>query len=158
VSSNDLLEMGSTILPWLGRTAKAMDYFMADYFESNGIKLTKAQMIALRVLSEHDGIIQNKLAFITNRDKASLTRLIDTMEKKKLVKRMIKEDDKRNKLVFITDEGKNTLQNAIPILKNIIKKVQENITIKDLDITINVLQQISENINADELTTPLKLK
>ena len=152
----ELSDIDNTILPWLGRTAKAMDYFLADYFDAKGLNLTKAQMIVLRILSQNDGIVQNKLAFITNRDKASLTRLIETMEKKELVKRSTSTKDKRVKIVHITDSGIALLENARPYLKEIINKVQENVSEQDLLTTIKVLKQISKNINADELTAPLK--
>lgn len=148
-------ELDKTILPWLGRTMKAMDYFVKDHFSSRGLKLTKAQMIVLKVLSRRNGIAQNNLAFITNRDKTSLTRLIETMEKNGLVNRLSDTEDKRIKRVSITEEGKKTIDSAVPIIYEILEKVQDGIKQEDLETTIRVLKQIGKNINADELTTPL---
>jgi DNA-binding MarR family transcriptional regulator len=145
-------ELDQTILPWLGRTMKALDYFMIDNFEAKGLNLTKAQMIILKILSKEDGIVQNDLAFITNRDKASLTRLIDTLEKKNFVTRSISPKDKRVKLVHITDEGKKMFDSALPVLNNIIQSIQEGISPKEIESAINVLKKIRKNINADELT------
>lgn len=126
-----------------------------DKFESSGIPLTKAQMIALRVLSRQNGIIQNNLAFITNRDKASLTRLIDTMEKKELVSRTHSSNDRRVKQVFITEKGKTLIESAMPVLDEMMKDVQKGLSQKEIDDTIKVLKKISKNINADELIAPI---
>ena len=62
---------------------KVIDYFIMDRFSENGIGLTKVQWLLLKRLKEMNGEPQHSLAFLTNRDKASLTRLLTTMEKKK---------------------------------------------------------------------------
>ena len=75
-------DFNKTLAPWIGKTFKMMNIFISDVFQQNNIKVTKEQWIALKVLHEDsDGIIQNDLAFITNRNKASLTRLVNVMEK-----------------------------------------------------------------------------
>lgn len=155
MEENTFSELDKTILPWLGRTMKAIDHFLNDQFEAHGLNLTKAQIVVLRVLSTRGDIAQNSLAFITNRDKTSLTRLIDTMEKKGLVTRSSDPSDKRIKLVSITEEGKSSVKTAIPMLHEIIKKIQADIDLPDLQTTIEVLKKISKNINADELTAPI---
>lgn len=155
MEENKLPELDKSILPWLGRTMKALDYYLNDHFASKGLKLTKVQMILLKVLSQRGPMAQNNLAFITNRDKTSLTRLISTMEKKNFVARTVDENDKRIKVVQVTNEGKKMFESAIPILQEIMERIQTGIDKKDLDITIKVLKQIGNNINVDELTTPL---
>lgn len=148
-------EFEKSILPWIGRTMKAIDYFINDHFVSKGLQLTKAQMILLKVLSSSGVMNQNNLAFITNRDKTSLTRLITTMEKKELVSRSVDSNDKRIRLVSITKKGEEMFKSAIPILKEVIGKAQQGIEPKDLETAIEVIKQIGKNINIDELTTPL---
>ncbi|UXX79690.1 MarR family transcriptional regulator [Reichenbachiella carrageenanivorans] len=155
MEENSFSELDKTILPWLGRTMKALDHFLNDQFESHGLNLTKAQFVVLKVLSHQSSIAQNNLAFITNRDKTSLTRLIDTMEKKGLVIRSSDPNDKRIKLVSITTEGKSSVKTAIPMLHETIKKIQTDIDPADLQTTIEVFKKISKNINADELTAPI---
>ena len=61
--------------------------FIRDKFEQYNIKLSLEQWIILRVLHMEDGVPQNSLAMITERHKASLTRIIGTMERKNLVAR-----------------------------------------------------------------------
>ena len=71
------------------------DYAIADRFHAAGIELTKVQWLLLKRLERSDGLPQHNLAFLTNRNTASLTRLITTMEKKNLVARIPSRDDHR---------------------------------------------------------------
>lgn len=58
------------------------------------------------------GAPMNEVASRILASKSGLTRVIDKMEKAGLVRRERPEDDRRVVLVFITDEGSATLQNA----------------------------------------------
>lgn len=149
------IDLDKTMLPWLGRTMKGIDLFMADFFKTNGIDLTKVQLITLRILSQNDGQPQNNLAFITNRDKTSLTRLITTMEKKGLVKRTESKTDRRINHIFITAKGQNELEVAIPIIKKAIDVIQAGLSVDERRVTMKVLEKIRKNINAEELTALL---
>ena len=53
-----------------------------------------------------DGKSQNEIAEKTIRDKVSVTKIIDNLEKHKLVKRALDEKDRRVRRIFLTDEGK----------------------------------------------------
>ena len=148
-------EIDNTLLPWLGKTSKSIDYYIADCFSSKGIELTKVQLILLRKLAENDGQPQHNLAFLTNRDKASLARLLSTMEKKGLVKRKVCENDRRINHVYITTLGKSVLKNALPVIKEIIKTIQTEVSDNELETTIRVLKKIGTNIQTKELILSL---
>jgi DNA-binding MarR family transcriptional regulator len=135
-----------TLLPWIGKTAKFMDYYIADYMKVQGIDISKQQFIVLKHLQDQDGRKQNDLAFITNRSKTALTRLIHTMEKKGLVRRSISESDMRINHVFLTPFGKKTWDDAHPYFLKIVEELQEGISEEDLLIVKNALEIIQANI------------
>jgi len=143
-------EFDHTLLPWLGRTMKIIDNYIAGYLSSHHIDLTKVQMILLVRLYYHDGQPQNDLALMTNRDKASLARLLDTMERKGLVVRVSSKEDKRIKLVHITKKGVELYENARPHLKNIILEVQKGMSDKDIKFMINLLKKVQLNIGVTD--------
>ncbi len=120
---------------------------MADYMKSHGINISKEQFIVLKHLDEKDGRKQNDLAFITNRSKTALTRLIHTMEKKGLVRRSISESDMRINHVFLTPFGKKTWDDAHPFYLKIVEELQEGISEEDLLTVQNALKIIQDNIN-----------
>lgn len=135
-----------TLLPYLGKTAKLAGFYFIDTFHENGIKLSKEQWLVLKKLHDQNGQTQNDLAFITNRSKTSLTRLINTMEKKGYVVRMTSKKDKRINHIFLTDEGKVIFKKSLPVLQNLISELQEGINPEELKLTIKVLDQIQNNI------------
>ena len=136
-----------TLLPNLGKTAKLAGFYFIDTFLEHGIELSKEQWLVLKKLNDKDGQIQNDLASITNRSKTSLTRLIDTMEKKGLVYRALSKDDRRINHIHLSEFGRETFMVSIPVLKKMMSELQENITQEDLSKTIEVLGQIQDNIN-----------
>ena len=139
------------LLPWLGRAMKSFDFHLADELANAGITLSKHQIILLRILSLQDGIPQNDLAFITDRDKTSLTRLISTMERKGLLKRKTCELDKRVNNVFITQKGLKETKNAFPVIINEIDNIQHKLDTEEIETTIKVLKQIITYTNRKEL-------
>jgi DNA-binding MarR family transcriptional regulator len=143
-------EFDDTLLPWLGRTMKLVDMFISNHLSDHNIDLTKVQMILLVRLYFNDGQPQNDLALLTNRDKASLARLLDTMERKGLVVRVPSKDDKRIKLVHITKKGMELYESARPIMKKMIMKVQKGMTKHDIDFMIDKLMQVQQNIGFEE--------
>lgn len=144
---SDLLDLEKSLLPHLGRTAKFMDFYFMDSFNEHGLNLSKEQWLILKVLSIDDGKIQNDLAFVTNRSKTALTRLISTMEKKGLVHRVTSKTDKRINHVFMSELGKSYFVKSEPIIKKIKSELQQNISKKDIEITIEVLKQVQQNID-----------
>lgn len=136
----------NTILPNLGRTAKLAGFYFIDTFHANGIDLSKEQWLVLKKLNDNDGQSQNDLASITNRTKTSLTRLINTMEKKALVYRALAAEDKRINHIHLSEQGKQTFMSSLPVIRLIMEELQEDISNKDLSVAIQVLGQIQKNI------------
>lgn len=123
-----------------------MDYYIADFMKAQGINISKEQFIVLKHLQTEDGKKQNDLAFITNRSKTALTRLINTMEKKDLVKREISETDMRINHVYLTEKGKKTWDDAYPYFMQIVENLQKGISKEDLLTVQKTMEIIQENI------------
>lgn len=148
---NLISEIDSSVLPWLGKASKKADYYITDCFLSHGIELTKVQFILLKKLVEKDGLPQHNLACDINRDKASLARLLSTMEKKRMVVRKMCKDDRRINHVFITSYGKTLFTQAVPFIHEFIEAIQKEIPVSELKTAIKVLKKIDNNIQAEEL-------
>ncbi len=155
MEDGNFINIEKTMLPWLGKASKAIDYFLADKLKENGIELTKVQLVLLKKLWDMDGQPQNNLAFLTNRDKASLARLITTMEKKNLVARIPSKSDHRINHIYITKHGMDILKKAAPIMIEAIDQIQKDISKKDIEKVIETMKKIGLNINSEELVAPL---
>jgi len=140
-------DFNKTIAPWIGKTSKMMNMYFSDVFQRNNIQITKQQWILLKILFENnEGIIQNNLAFITDRNKASLTRLINGMEKNNLVARIQSKDDSRKNSIHLTKKGNQLFLKTKPIVLESIQKIQDNITEDEMKHFIQVMSKIQHNL------------
>ena len=146
-----MIDIDKTLMPWIGKSMKVIDYFIMDRFSENGIGLTKVQWLLLKRLKEMNGEPQHSLAFLTNRDKASLTRLLTTMEKKNLVARIPSESDQRINHIYITAYGEKVLKMARPVVRGMIEEMQSGLSEEERIIAIKVLKKLIQNIKSEEL-------
>lgn len=142
--TSDIGEYG--IMPTLGKTVKLIDIYINGQLKKAGIDLTKKQLLVLKALTHKGPLPQNDLAFITERDKASLARFTDTLEKKNLVARIPSPTDKRINIVHLTKHGEKLFQNTEPIFKSLIMQVQQNISQPDLEQVASTLSKIKQNV------------
>lgn len=139
--------ISQTLIPWVGRTAKAQRHFIADRLKANGCDLTFEQWLLLVKLNHQDGQSQNNLAYVTNRNKASLARLITALEKKNLVKRVPSKKDKRANQIFLTPNGQLFFDKTIPIVYQAFEIMQKDISPKEQELAIRILKKIQNNIS-----------
>jgi len=140
------VDLKKTLGPWLGKTSKMIGCLINEVLLENNIDLTREQWVVLIKLYQHNGLAQNQLAFVTERDKTSLTRLINTMERKNLIMRKVDEKDKRIKLVHMTEVGNTVFNKALPVMQNIIQSLQKGLTQKEIESTILILQKLQNNL------------
>ena len=134
------------LLRALGLTSKFISLYIHDRFIEEGIELTRPQFVLLKVLSEEDGQCQNDLAFITERDKTSMARLVSSMEKKGLVARKNDKHDLRKKNIFLSKAGKDILVQACPIMEEIENTLSIGIDPKDVQVTLSTINKIQEKV------------
>lgn len=142
------IDFENSIVPWLGRTIKVIDYAFQEMLKHNNLDLTKEQMIVLKKLHDKDGLNQNELAFLTLRNKSSLTRLLSKMERKKYILRKQSKQDKRVNNIYLTALGKDVFSKTKPVLKEMITDIEVNISKEEKERVINILKEIQSNFNS----------
>ena len=120
-----------------------------DKLQENGINITPEQYLVMDILWEKSSISQQNIADIIQKDKNSVTKIIDSLEKKNLVIRVVDKNDRRINKIELTEEGsaleKITTEVAINFMNNVVK----NIDTKDLDTFVNVMRQIKNNLEGE---------
>ena len=134
------------LLKVLGLTTKYIGFHIHERFLTEGIELTRPQFVILKVLSEKDGRCQNELAIITERDKTSMARLVTAMENKCLVTRKTDKDDLRKKKIYLTQEGKKTLNKAWPIMEDIEYNLILDLNPEDVQTTVTTIKKIQAKV------------
>lgn len=120
-------------------------------FNSSGYDITYEQWSTLMYLLHCDGNSQNEIAEKTHRDKVSVTKIIDNLEKRQLVIRKQDESDRRVKRIFITKNGKKLVPNLKNIAEKTLNEAFSDIKKKDLDSFKTVLSNIVENLTGQDL-------
>ena len=142
------IDFEKSIGPWLGKTVKILEYHLQELFNDHGLDLTKEQMIVLKRLHSDDGLSQNELAFLTLRNKSSLTRLLSKMEQKEYITRQQSKEDKRINNVYLTQKGKEIFHLTKPVIKKMITKMEKNITTSEKKQIITILKKIQNNFDS----------
>ncbi len=131
-----------------GRLSMTLNRTLLQSFRNNNIPLTREQWSILAVLWKQDGCSQQTLANETYRDKPSITRLLDKMEKDDLVLRKADKEDRRLNLIFLTPKGKSLEDKAFEIVNDIEATVTKGLSpeqVANLKETIKVILSNIEN-------------
>ena len=107
--------------------------------------ISEQQFNVLRILRGQKGIAAN-LSTVQERmvhKMSNTTRLIDKLIQKKLVKRNVCIENRRKIELFITEDGLDFLKKIDPITDEIEKKILSNISSKDLNSLISILNLIN---------------
>ena len=105
-----------------GKVSAAINRKLSRNFRQNGLEITPEQWTVLIFLWEKDGVTQQELCNATFKDKPSMTRLIDNMERQHLVVRISDKKDRRTNLIHLTKDGKELEERARVIANQTLKE------------------------------------
>lgn len=129
-----------------GKTSTAIARRLQKNFKQSGIDITIEQWSVLYHLWKEDGQSQQQLCEATFRDKPSITRLVDNLEKSKLVKRVASKNDRRSNLIFLTKNGKDLEQKTTEVANQTLNESLEGVTHGQIEIAKEVLQMVYDNL------------
>ena len=95
--------------------------------KQHGISVTFEMLHVPSCRVRERGTTQQKLAERTFKSKASLSSLMNTLERHGLVLRRAESADRRNKRVYLTPEGEKFWQRILPILDELYTRIEKNI-------------------------------
>ena len=144
--SNKCYDLENYLGYLVNQTARAMSHQLNQNFSQVGLNVTSEQWAVLVQLWGDDGLNQQEIACKVGKDKASITRLVDGLEKRNLVVRISDKSDRRNKLIYLTKEGKRVKEQLIDVAVNTIDDLQQGISKSDLENCKNVLRQVLKNV------------
>ena len=119
--------------------------FVQNVFNS-GLDISMDQWMILGPIWQLESLSQKELGEICFRDKPSITRIIDSLEKKSLVVRVPDQIDHRIKRVILTNAGKQLFYDVLPIMEKTREEVRGDIPEEEIQIFKNVLSKIIKNL------------
>ena len=120
---------------------------MQGKIRSLDLHLTFEMLEVMICLWRQDGVNQQVIADITLRDKSAMTYLVDNLMKRKMIRREEDAKDRRNKLIFLTPEGRQLQQTLQPWVAEMYDRATANmdadVLIAGKDIIENMIKNLS---------------
>ena len=113
---------------------------------NSGIDISMDQWLVLGPIWGKEGISQKEISEYCLKDKTSVTKIIDTLEKKNIVVRVPDQLDHRIKRVVLSNKGKKLFLEVIPIMELTRNQLREGITEKEVELLRSVLSKIYKNL------------
>ena len=133
----------------MARAGKAMHAALNHRFKTSGIDLSLDQWVVLLHLWVEDGQNQAALGETAGRNKTTVTRAIDGLERKNLVVRVLDKDDRRNKLIYLTQGGREMQGHTLPHAQAVEKQALAGIPLEKIIVFQEVLMSIAQNLEPE---------
>ncbi|MEO6220681.1 MAG: MarR family transcriptional regulator [Ginsengibacter sp.] len=129
-----------------GKASTAIARRLQKNFKQSGIDITIEQWSVLYHLWKEEGQSQQQLCEATFRDKPSITRLVDNLERVRLVKRVPSKSDRRINLIYLTKEAKNLQEKTMELASQTLNEALSGVTNGQIEIAKEVLQTVYNNL------------
>jgi DNA-binding MarR family transcriptional regulator len=144
--SNNQFKRGELYSVINGMASTAVARRLQKNFRLAGLEITIEQWSVLYHLWKQDALSQQELCNRTFRDKPSITRLIDNLEKQKLVKRMPSKEDRRINLVCLTESAKLLQDKTIELANQTMDEALIGVGKNEIEIVKQVFQKVYDNL------------
>jgi DNA-binding MarR family transcriptional regulator len=111
-------------------------------------EITLEQWVVLSALAEQENINQKMLSVKTEKDPASLLRILDILERKELIERRQNKGDRRSSFLYITGKGENLKDEVIFYIEDRFKEIMSGISEQDIEVYMKVLEKIDTNLTS----------
>ena len=129
-----------------GKASTAIARRLQKKFNVAGLNITIEQWSVLYHLWKQEGISQQELCNATFRDKPSITRLVDNLEKADLVKRVASENDRRINLIYLTKQAQKLQEETMAMAEETLNEALETVPAEKIEVCKEVLQLVYDNL------------
>lgn len=131
-------------------TGCKLKQFLAVMFRKSGLPITPEQFMLIDLIWNQGEMSQQQLADQLQKDKNSVTKLVDAIERKGLVKRVQNTKDRRSNTIVLTDKGETLKHGAKEKGISVLDQMLEGIDEKELRAFLSTLKKLNENMTVNE--------
>ena len=128
------------------RVRRSLLLRLQNNFSKAGYDITSEQWMLLHLLWQEEGRSQQQLADKLVKNKASIVSMLDRLEKKNMLVRIPDKLDGRQKLIYLTRQGKSMETELEALIDENLERLQKKISREDLKKTRAVLLQMIDNL------------
>jgi DNA-binding MarR family transcriptional regulator len=121
-----------------------MNNYLGKLFKSHHIELTAEQFKVMLFLWKKEYGSQQDIADLLGKDKTTITRLLEGLEKKGYILRQTDNIDKRSKRVIATLLGKSLESKVMPLISQSNERIKMQFTFEELECAKKVLKSLCE--------------
>lgn len=133
----------------LNLTGCKLKQFLAAKLKQMGVPLTPEQFMLIDLLWNHGEMSQQQLADLMQKDKNSVTKLVDAIERKGFVVRCKNKHDRRSNTLVLTEKANQlkpgAKQKGISILDQMLEGINEN----ELRAFLDTLRKLNINMTME---------
>jgi len=129
-----------------GKATTAMSRRLQRNLKGMPCCMTAEQWTIMYHLWREEGLTQQELAHHTYRDKPSVTRLINNLEKMGLVIRVNDKQDRRSNLIYLTKEGRKLKDVGIAQAQKTLIEALDGVEAENLIIAQQILGRVYSNL------------
>ena len=135
-----------SIMPLVGFLTSHVRYHVSRICKNAGYNITPEEADTLMIIRHFHGLPQSRLAEILGKDKAAVTRLMNSLVKSGLVGREQDQKDRRIVRAQITDEGERAFVQVWPELMKLSEQALAGIAESELAGLRDTLAAINANL------------
>jgi DNA-binding MarR family transcriptional regulator len=129
-----------------GKASTAIARRLQKKFNDAELEITIEQWSVLYQLWKQDGQSQQELCRATFRDKPSITRLLDNLEKAQLVKRVASSDDRRINRICLTKLAHKLQEQTMLMAEDTLNEALAGVPGEQIEVCKSVLQLVYDNL------------
>jgi DNA-binding MarR family transcriptional regulator len=138
-----------SIIASLRRIIRAVDLHSKSLAQRYG--LTGPQIVLLRELGRHQPLSTGELAKRVALGQATVSQILDRLEKRGFVKRSRSDLDKRRVMNEITEEGRGSINTSPPLMQERFTAELKKLADWERTLILSTLQRVAQMMQAEEL-------
>lgn len=106
-------------------------------------KLTIEQFRLLKVISlEPDEVIQKDIAEILGKDKSAILRMVDCLESRELLRRVVDINDRRKNRIMVSKKGERAIEQFVKVELQLTNELMDGLDDADIEAFLRVIEHI----------------
>jgi len=134
------IPLGTTVIGMLKSIFRVLEIRAAEQIN---IRLTMVQFgLLFSINEEKEEVILKDMAEKMGKDKSSILRMVDLLEKKELVRRVVDQNDRRKNQLLITKKGERYITEFLEIELKLNREIQEGLSDADIQTFYKVVNHL----------------
>jgi len=144
------VERESSIGTKIGWAFRVLRHTLQRQFEACGYNITLEQWLILMILKNKGACSQYELTEACDKEKTTVTRLIDNLHKNGLVRRVQDRNDRRSNIIYVTQKGLEVERVLTPIAIELNRKALRGFSEEEIQLFFEMLDRMVKNVSEDK--------